>query len=130
MSKKQEYLNEFVEFWKKNYRYQVVTEFRPQKELFASSGTKLKYREWLESEGLRDFRADLWFPTKGIDLIVESDGSGFGHRGAGASTDNVKVRQFLKLGYTTIRFAAQEVKKSKAFVADEIEDILDIYNGI
>lgn len=129
MSKKEQYLNDFVEEFNKKSKYTILKQYRPQTVLYESEPRELSKKDWYAANNFRNFCADMYIETPKLKLLIESDGDGWGHKAKGAADDRIKNIQYVRMGFVTIRFAAQELKKSPAWVIDTIEEILEVWNG-
>jgi len=121
---------QFLDYWNDRFpNLQAVMEYKPQKAYWETCDTDLKYLDWIKVSPFRDFRFD--FHLTGTRILVEFDGSGGSHESlTGIQRDREKCSQALKLGYITARFSVKTVKVNMAFVADEIMDIYEVWEGI
>ena len=123
--------DEFIKYWNKrhpdNLAWDKEQQFRPQRKLYDSLETDSSYTDWRKEQGYSDYRAD--FALINYPILVEFDGKGAGHRGAGQSRDKSKDNQNLLLGYLTLRFSPTTAKASMAYVEDMILDTIDIWFG-
>jgi very-short-patch-repair endonuclease len=119
----------FLDYWNNRFpNIPAVTEFRPQRELYDSLETDLKFKEWCNLHNFSNYRYD--FCLRDYCVGAEFDGEGpHSHTGAGAIRDKMKDNQMLKLGYVTLRFPVEVVRESPAYVADEILEVTEVFYG-
>lgn len=123
---------DFLDNWNSKYKKKAESQFRPQKKIYLSEKSDLNYRQWLNQNSLKDYRADFTLHIKRgwiRGITVEFDGQGFGHSGAQAERDRQKINQFLKLGYPTMRFSVITLKSNFNYVEDEIKDVYKLITG-
>jgi len=114
----------FVTTWEKKYpNLELVTQFRPVKELYEKTETDLKFKKWYQGLGYEDFRLDALIVKHNFG--IEINGIGWGHQGNGRLRDYRKNNLCLELGYTIWWVSAQEVKDHCDLICKRIYRLLE-----